>query len=103
MTANPNCLRSVCEEVKYPVAQCGTQAQSGFMPEIVLNAELKTAFFGYFQGVEGSEDGIFCGSVGSECKLIQLGSRLAGMLSLMFWGTSFSKHFSRMVVSATVQ
>ncbi len=29
MTANLNCLGSVCEEVHYPVAECGTEAQSG--------------------------------------------------------------------------
>ncbi len=28
MTANPNYLGSVCEEVQYPVAECGIQAQS---------------------------------------------------------------------------
>ncbi len=28
MTANPNCLWSVCEEVQYLVAESGTQAQS---------------------------------------------------------------------------
>lgn len=28
MTANPNCLGSVFEEVQYPVGECGTQAQS---------------------------------------------------------------------------
>ncbi len=28
VTANLNCLRSVCEEVHDPLAECGTQAQS---------------------------------------------------------------------------
>ncbi len=28
VAANPNCLGSVCKEVQYPVAECGTQAQS---------------------------------------------------------------------------
>ncbi len=28
MTANPNCLGSVCEEIQCQVAECGIQAQS---------------------------------------------------------------------------
>ncbi len=28
VTSNPNFLGSVCEEIQYPVAECGTQAQS---------------------------------------------------------------------------
>lgn len=46
-TANPNCLGSVCEEVRYPVAECGTEAQSvQFFQQVssgvfVLNAERK--------------------------------------------------------------
>ncbi len=49
VTPNPNCLASVCEEVQYPVAEGGTQAQSAKFVnqfhcffEIVLNAELKS-------------------------------------------------------------
>ncbi len=29
MTTNPNRLGSVCEEVQYPVAECGTQVHGG--------------------------------------------------------------------------
>lgn len=44
MTANLNCLGSICEEVEYPVPECSNQAQSAisFMGEILLNAELKS-------------------------------------------------------------
>ncbi len=47
MTTNLNCLGSVCEEVQYPVAECGIEAQGAkfanqFHGEIVLNAELKS-------------------------------------------------------------
>ncbi len=43
MTANLNCLGSVCGKVHYPITQCDAQAKSvtfsiSFMGEIVLNA-----------------------------------------------------------------
>lgn len=45
MTANPNCLDSVCEEVQYPVAKHGIESWSAeFASQLhggVLNTELK--------------------------------------------------------------
>ncbi len=44
LTTNPDCLRSVCEEVWYPVAAVSRCSVFSFRQEIVLNAELKPVF-----------------------------------------------------------
>lgn len=78
VTANPNCLWSVCE-VQYPAAaECGTQAQTQFhwggcveyWDEIdSQHSDVGVIISRCVDWVKASGYDILCGSVDSECKL----------------------------------
>lgn len=51
VTADLDCLKTVCEEDQYPVVECDTQAQSVFMGKTVLNAQLKSTYSFPMSGV----------------------------------------------------
>ncbi len=87
VTTSLNYLRSVCEEVQYQVAECGTQAQSAKFANqfdggdcadcwAEINKQHSDVGVVIFKvcadWVDGSGDGILCGSAGSEYKLVRV-------------------------------
>ena len=85
--ANLNCLGSACEEVQYPVAECGTETQSvNFLyqlhgwnyTEAWAEVNKQIWLWPFLRSmvcedqVEGSGYDILCGSVGSECILVRV-------------------------------
>ncbi len=71
VTASPNCLGSVCEEVQYQVAECGTQAQSAklvsFMGEIVLKPPNNSMMLLYSRCVNNEDSSLLFSFLPSNC------------------------------------